>query len=32
MDLIRNEFVSGDVSSVVPDDSGIELVDAEEFS
>jgi hypothetical protein len=32
MDLIRNEFVSGDISSVVSDDSGIELEKAEEFS
>jgi hypothetical protein len=32
MDLIRNEFVSGDVSSAASDDSGIELMNAEEFS
>jgi hypothetical protein len=32
MDLIRDEFVGGDLSSVAPDDSGIKLVDAEEFS
>jgi len=31
MDLIRNEFVNGD-STAADDDSGIELVDAEEFS
>lgn len=31
MDLIRDTFVSGDVSSVENDDSGIKLVSAEEF-
>jgi phosphoglucomutase len=32
MDLIRDEFVNGEVSSVADDGSGINLVDAEEFS
>ena len=32
MDLIRDEFVSGDVSSAKDDDSGIKLVAAEEFA
>lgn len=32
MDLIRKEFVNGDCAAVANDDSGIELVDAEEFS
>ena len=32
MDLIRDQYVSGDVASVSEDDSGIKLVDAEEFS
>jgi len=31
MDLIRDSFVNGDVSSVSVDDSGIKLVDAVEF-
>lgn len=32
MDLIRQEFVSGDFAAVQGDDSGIKLVEAEEFS
>jgi phosphoglucomutase len=32
MDLIRDEFVLGDVSSAFNDGSGIKLVDAEEFA
>jgi hypothetical protein len=32
MDLIRDEFVNGDVSAVRADDSGVKLVKAEEFS
>jgi phosphoglucomutase len=32
MDLIRDEFVTGEVSSAADDGSGINLVDAEEFS
>ena len=31
MDLIREEFVSGDLSSVSADESGIKLAAAEEF-
>ena len=31
MDLIRDAFVNGDLSSVEEDDSGIKLVAAEEF-
>lgn len=31
MDLIRNDFVNGDLSSIPDDDSGIKLVAAEEF-
>jgi phosphoglucomutase len=31
MDLIREKFVTGDVAAVESDDSGIKLVDAEEF-
>jgi hypothetical protein len=32
MELIRNEFVNGDLASVSDDQSGIKLVEAEEFS
>jgi hypothetical protein len=32
MDLIRDDFVSGDLSSIAPDESGIKLVAADEFS
>ena len=32
MDLIRSSFVDGDLDSVPKDDSGIELIGAEEFS
>ena len=32
MDLIRDEFVTSDVSSLPVDSSGIKLVGAEEFS
>ena len=32
MDLIREKYVSGDVSSVPVDDSGIKLIDAVEFA
>ena len=32
MDLIREKYVEGDLSSVDVDDSGIKLVEAEEFS
>jgi len=32
MDLIRDAFVSGDLSNVEDDDTGIKLVDAEEFA
>ena len=32
MDLIRNKFVSSDLSSLAADDSGITIVGAEEFS
>ena len=31
MDLIRDTFVNGDISSVEDDESGIKLVSAEEF-
>jgi len=31
MDLIRDEFVTGDLSSIGEDDSGIKLMAAEEF-
>jgi phosphoglucomutase len=32
MDLIRDKFVKGDLSSITDDESGIKLVAAEEFS
>lgn len=32
MDLIREKYVNGDLDAVADDDSGIKLVDAEEFS
>lgn len=32
MDLIRNKFLTSDLSSLAADDSGIKLVGAEEFS
>lgn len=32
MDLIRDQFVSGDLSNVADNESGIKLVAAEEFS
>ncbi len=32
MDIIRDEFVNGDVSTVADDSSGIKLVGAEEFA
>lgn len=32
MDLVRDDFVSGDVSTIPDDESGINLVGAEEFS
>lgn len=32
MDLIRERFVNGDLSKVDVDDSGIKLVNAEEFA
>lgn len=32
MDLIRKDFVNGDCAAAADDDSGIKLVDAEEFS
>jgi hypothetical protein len=32
MDLIRNEYVSGDITKMQGDDSGISLAEAEEFS
>jgi len=32
MDLIRERFVKGDLSKVDVDDSGIKLVNAEEFA
>jgi hypothetical protein len=32
MDLIRDQFVSGDLSEIADDESGIKLVVAEEFS
>ena len=31
MDLIRDKYVNGELSAVGADDSGIKLVDAEEF-
>jgi hypothetical protein len=32
IDLIREQFVSGDLSAIADDESGIKLVGAEEFS
>ena len=32
MDLIREKFVSGDLTAVAKDDSGIKMVAAEEFA
>lgn len=32
MDLIRDNFVNGDLASVAADESGIQVVAAEEFS
>jgi hypothetical protein len=32
MDLIRDKYVNGDLSGIAADDSGIKLVDAEEFA
>jgi len=32
MDLIRNKYVTGDLSAVAEDESGIKLVAAEEFA
>jgi len=32
MDLIREKYVNGDLSTVDMDDSGIKLVDTEEFA
>jgi hypothetical protein len=31
MDLIRDKYVNGDLSAIESDDSGIKLVEAEEF-